>query len=187
MDLENNRQAGVPDSAEAATLAGGCFWCIDAAFARRKGIYASVSGYAGGTQADAEYYTVVSGRTQHRESVRLYFNPDEISYEEILEIFWQQIDPTDPGGQFADRGHQYTTAIFYHNEAQKAAAEVSLKKVVESGRFDRPVATEILPVTTFFPAEEEHQNFAAKRAAYYQMYKKGSGRADFIESNWSKG
>lgn len=169
-----------------ATFAGGCFWCIDHAFHGREGIVKSVSGYTGGTKETAGYYQVVSGKTDHREAVQLTYNSEKISYAELLEIFWTQIDPTDDGGQFADRGPQYKTAIYYHDEEQQSAAENSKKALEASGRFKAPIATEILPFTTFFPAEEEHQNFAQKRAEYYARYKEGSGRGGFIAENWGK-
>lgn len=184
--MKDKTPANITANSQIATFAGGCFWCIDHAFSGRAGILSSVSGYAGGTKETADYSQVCSGKTAHREAVQITFDPTKISYKQLLEIFWQQIDPTDSGGQFADRGHHYSTAIFYHNDEQKSLAEASKQAVHSSGRFTDPIVTEILPYTTFFPAEEEHQNFAAKRAEYYQNYKKGSGRAGFIEENWGE-
>lgn len=176
----------IPADAAKATFAGGCFWCMESAFEGQDGVYEAISGYAGGDEETADYRTVSSGRTEHREGVQVYYNPTEITYQQLLEVFWRQIDPTDDGGQFADRGPQYRTAIFYHDEKQKALAEESKKNLEESGKFTDPIATKIIEYTTFFPAEEEHQNFAQKKAEYYQQYKKGSGRADYIEETWEK-
>lgn len=176
----------LPENAQFATFAGGCFWCIETAFDGMEGVYEAVSGYAGGSEADANYYQVARGQTEHREAVQVYYNPELVSYEDLLPVFWRQIDPTDDGGQFADRGFHYTTAIYVEGDEQKTAAEASKKEVEESGRFDQPIVTEIVDFTTFFPAEEEHQDFAQKRQEYYQRYKKGSGRADFIESEWAE-
>jgi len=174
----------IPADAEIVTLAGGCFWCIEAPFDQMDGVYAAISGYAGGTEETAQYDKVARGLTEHREAVQVYFDPKQTNYEEVLNLFWRQIDPTDAGGQFADRGHHYTTAIFYRNEEQKQIAEKTRDAVPESGKFSAPIATKILPFTTFFKAEANHQNFAQKQAAYYQRYKAGSGRAGFIEENW---
>lgn len=176
----------IPKNAAIATFAGGCFWCMETAYDGRKGVYEAFSGFTGGEEADAEYNKVATGRTQHREATQVYFNPAEITYQELLDVFWQQIDPTDKGGQFADRGHQYSTAIYTHNAEQKALAEASKKALAESGKFKAPIVTEILDAESFFFAPEEHQNFAQKRRAYYQMYKEGSGRAAFIQENWGK-
>ena len=178
--------ANVPDDASVATFAGGCFWCIETAMDNQPGVYAAISGYAGGTKQTAGYYQVVSGNTDHRESVQVHYDPSQISYQQLLDIFWTQIDPTDEGGQFADRGPQYTTAIFYHDPDQQMLAESARDTLNSSGKFEEPIATEILPFTTFFPAEEEHQNFAQKKAAYYQRYKEGSGRSGYIEETWEK-
>lgn len=173
-------------SAERITLAGGCFWCIEAAFQEEPGVIDAVSGYAGGTAEDADYTKVIEGTTGHREAVQVTFNPDEISIEEILSIYWARIDPTDDGGQFADRGFQYTTAIYYHTDQQKRAAERSLVELDQSDAFDETIATIVLPLETFFEAEEYHQDYYKKAADHYKRYERGSGRAGFIEDEWAK-
>lgn len=175
----------IPESASIASFAGGCFWCIETAFEGQAGVYEAVSGYAEGEESTAEYYSVASGQTKHREAVQVYYDAEQISYEDLLTIFWRQIDPTDPGGQFADRGFHYSTAIYAHTPEQRNAAEASKAELDASGRFEAPIVTEILPHTTFFLAEEKHQDYARKQREHYQRYKKGSGRADFIETEWS--
>lgn len=174
----------IPENAELATLAGGCFWCIEAPYDNLDGVYAAISGYAGGDEADAKYNLVASGQTEHKEAVQVYYDPVKLTYEDILKIFWRQIDPTDAGGQFADRGPQYKTAIFYHNDEQKQLAEKTKADLAASGKFDGNLVTEVLPFKNFFEAEAKHQNFAQKQAAYYQRYKYGSGRGKFLEENW---
>ena len=177
----------IPENAAVATLAGGCFWCIEAAYETgTAGVYEAISGYAEGEASDASYNLVARGLTKHREAAQIYYDPEVIGYAEILNIFWQQIDPTDSGGQFADRGFHYTTAIYYHNEEQKILAEKSKEDLILSKKFDQEIVTEILPFSTFFPAEENHQDFARKRSGYYQRYKYGSGRGGFIEDNWKE-
>lgn len=179
-------ESQIPESASLATFAGGCFWCIETAYDGRPGVYDAISGFTGGDESNAEYMKVASGQTEHKEAAQVHYDSDKITYEELLTVFWQQIDPTDDGGQFADRGSQYRTAIFYHNEEQKLLAEKSKKDLEESGKFKSPIVTEILPIQDFFPAPDEHQNFAQKRREYYQNYKEGSGRAPFIRENWKK-
>lgn len=174
------------DSFEKATFAGGCFWCIEDVFQDMDGVIKVVSGYSGGDAASAKYHLVARGMTEHREAVQITYNPSEVSYEDLLKIFWRQIDPTDADGQFADRGHQYTTAILFHTAEQEAIAEASKDALEESGPFDEPIVTEIIPFESFFPAEEDHQQFSKKCPLYYQSYKKGSGRAAFIEDTWNE-
>lgn len=169
-----------------ATLAGGCFWCIEAPFQNMEGVLDVVSGYAGGKEETATYKNVAGGNTQHREAVQVFFNPKEVSYQEILGLFWKQIDPTDDGGQFADRGPQYRTAIFVHSEEQLEQANHSKQSLQDSGKFEADILTEVLPYTTFFLAEEYHQDYFKKAKAHYEQYKKASGRAGFIEENWAK-
>ncbi len=171
---------------ETITLAGGCFWCTEAYFQEEEGIIDAVSGYAGGDEATASYLAVAKGTTKHREAVQITYNPQIISTEEILDIYWSHIDPTNPGGQFADRGFQYTTAIFYQNNEQKDVALDSKARLEESGLFDNSIATEVLPLTTFFKAEEYHQDYYKKAADHYERYKKASGRAGFVEETWAK-
>ncbi|OVE74620.1 methionine sulfoxide reductase [archaeon D22] len=168
---------------EVATFAGGCFWCMEAAFEALEGIEA-VNGYAGGSEATADYETVSTGKTDHYEAIQIHYDPTKYTYEMLLKTFWRQIDPTDEGGQFADRGSQYKTAIFYHNEKQKELAEKSKQELIDSNKFDKPIVTEILPFESFFEAEEYHQDYHKKRAIQYKIYEKASGRKDYIEKTW---
>lgn len=168
------------------TLAGGCFWCTEAYFQEAEGVISAVSGYAGGDATTASYLVVSEGKTQHREAVQVTFDPSVITLEEILDIYWSHIDPTDEGGQFADRGFHYTTAIFFNDEEQEMAARDSKERLEKSGLFDEPIATLIVPFTTFFEAEEYHQDYYRKASDHYERYKKGSGRAGFVEETWAK-
>jgi peptide methionine sulfoxide reductase msrA/msrB len=170
---------------EIATIAGGCFWCIEAPFEKVEGIKKVISGYAGGTEPDPTYKQVSSGNTSYREAVQVYYNPLVISYAEILDIFWRQFDPTDDGGSFADRGFQYTSAIFYHDEDQKMLAEKSKKYLNNSGKFNKPIVTPIIKITTFYPAEDYHQDFYKKDPERYYSYREGSGRDTFIMKTWN--
>jgi methionine-S-sulfoxide reductase len=167
-----------------ATFAGGCFWCMQPPFRNLEGVTGVVSGYAGGTTVNPSYEEVSSGSTGHLESVQVTYDPGKISYDQLLDVFWQQIDPTDPEGQFADKGSQYHTAIFYHDEDQKRLAEASKKRLDSSGKFKQPVATEIRPYTNFYPAEEYHQDYDRKKPGQYHSYKTLSGRESFINRVW---
>jgi len=171
---------------EVATLAGGCFWCVESAFDDVPGVIDAVSGYTGGKQPNPTYEEVSSGETGHVESVRVRFDPEKISYEEILEIFWRQIDPTDPGGQFADRGSQYRTFIFVHDARQRELAELSREALAKSGRFDKPIVTEIVDAGPFYEAEEYHQDYHSKHPAQYKRYRYASGRTPYLERIWGK-
>lgn len=171
------------DSAE-ATFAGGCFWCLQGPFDAMSGVSDVKVGYAGGSAKEASYYTVARGGTDHREGIHMQYDPQQVSYDKLLETFWKQIDPTDADGQFADRGHQYTTAIYYHTPEQAKVAKTSKQQLEHSGKFDKPIATVIEPFVSFFPAEEEHQRYYQKRPLQYSMYKRGSGRADYIKKTW---
>ncbi|MGM8366727.1 peptide-methionine (S)-S-oxide reductase MsrA [Virgibacillus sp. W0181] len=172
------------ENREKATFAGGCFWCMVEPFDERPGIIEVTSGYTGGQVENPTYEQVCTNETGHVEAVQITYDPSIFPYEELVETFWQQIDPTDPGGQFNDRGSSYQTAIFYHNEDQKRIAEDSKQKLAESGRFSKPIVTSILPAQTFYKAEEAHQDYYKKQPFHYQMYKKGSGRKNFIQENW---
>lgn len=176
----------VPEGTVTATFAGGCFWCTEAAFQEADGVTNSISGYAGGEEYNPSYRDVYTETTGHREALRVYYYPDQVSYEELLDIFWRSIDPTDPDGQFVDKGFSYTTAIFYENEEQKQAAEKSKKEIEDSGRFDKPIVTEILPFTTFYEAEDYHQDFYKKSADRYESYKNASGREEFKDLVWGE-
>ncbi|MBM9603910.1 peptide-methionine (R)-S-oxide reductase MsrB [Desulfopila inferna] len=171
---------------EIAIFAGGCFWCMVPPFSDRDGVIEAVAGYSGGTTKDPDYQAVAHGQTDHYESVRVTYDREKISFAELLEIFWRQIDPTDDGGQFADRGNHYRTAIFYTTEEQRRVAERSKTNLQESRLFSQPIATMILPATAFYPAEEYHQNYHLKNVLHYSSYKKGSGREAFIEKVWKE-
>ena len=169
-----------------ATFAGGCFWCTEADFEKVPGVTEVISGYAGGTEENPTYPQVSSGETGHIESVQVFFEPNQVSYSELLEIFWKHVNPTDKGGQFVDRGPQYRSAIFYHDEEQKQLAEASQKALAESGVFDQPIVTEIRPVGRFYPAEEYHQDYYKKNPLRYRYYRYGSGRDQFLEKTWEE-
>lgn len=167
-----------------ATFAGGCFWCMVSPFDKMPGIQKVISGYTGGTVENPTYEQVCSGTTGHYEAVQITYDPARFSYEDLLQLFWRQIDPTDAGGQFGDRGQSYAPAIFYHDEEQRHLAEESKKELDESGRFQKPIAVLILPAMTFYPAEEYHQDFYQKNPVRYQYYREGSGRAKFTKEAW---
>lgn len=167
-----------------ATFAGGCFWCMEGPFEAENGVIEAISGYAGGTEKNPTYSQVASGTTGYREAVQVFYNSKKVSYEKLLHIYWKQIDPFDAGGQFADRGKQYTTAIFFHDVHQKKLAEKSKKALKEAEK--KEVATRILPFTTFSPAEADHQDFYKHAAERYEKYKNGSGRADYVHENSGK-
>jgi peptide methionine sulfoxide reductase msrA/msrB len=169
-----------------ATFAGGCFWCIESAFDELEGVKEAISGYTGGKTKNPTYADVCSGKTGHYEAVQVTFDTTKITYKELVDIFWQQIDPTDPTGQFADKGSQYKTAIFYHNEEQKKIAEESKKKLEKSGKFDKPIVTEIKEASEFYPAEDYHQDYYKTCPLRYQNYKVGSGREPFLKRIWKK-
>jgi len=169
---------------ELATFAGGCFWCMVSPFEEMPGIVQVVSGYTGGHTVNPTYEEVCSETTGHAEAVQITYDPAFMSYRQLLDMFWRQIDPTDPGGQFHDRGESYRTAIFYHTEAQRMEAESSKRELAESGRFDRPIVTAIEPAGPFYAAEEYHQGYHHKQPFRYKMYRKGSGRDAFIDKHW---
>jgi peptide methionine sulfoxide reductase msrA/msrB len=178
MDLTNKSHH------ELATFAGGCFWCMVTPFDELPGIIKVVSGYTGGHKENPTYNEVCSETTGHYEAVQITYDPDVFPYERLLELFWQQIDPTDPGGQFYDRGGSYRTAVFYHTQEQKEKANRSKKKLEESGKFTKPIVTQIISASTFYPAEEKHQDYYKKNPYHYKHYRQGSGREDFIEKHW---
>lgn len=153
-------------------------------FEEQPGIQRIISGYTGGHKENPTYEEVCSNTTGHLEAVEITYDPTVFPYEKLLDLFWAQIDPTDPGGQFHDRGESYQTAIFYHDEEQKALAEKSKEALEKSGRFQKPIVTEIRKASTFYPAEDYHQDYHKKNPLHYKMYRKGSGREDFIKQNW---
>ncbi len=169
---------------EKATFAGGCFWCMVTPFDELPGIHGIISGYSGGSVENPTYEQVKKGDTGHYEVVQITFDPELFPYERLLELFWQQIDPTDDGGQFHDRGSQYRTAIFYHNEKQKELAEASKAAVAASGRFDKPIVTEILETAPFYEAEDYHQDYHKKNTKHYKEDRGKSGRDEFINEHW---
>lgn len=169
-----------------ATFAGGCFWCMVSPFDEMPGIHQVVSGYTGGHTENPTYKEVCSETTGHYEAVQITFDPAIFPYTRLLELFWQQIDPTDVGGQFYDRGSSYRTAIFYHSEEQREQAEASKQALAASGRFDKPIATEILPAVPFYAAEDYHQGYYRTNPSHYKRYRTGSGRDAFIAAHWGK-
>ncbi|MCD1257614.1 peptide-methionine (R)-S-oxide reductase MsrB [Paenibacillus athensensis] len=170
---------------ELATFAGGCFWCMVTPFEQLPGILQVESGYTGGHTENPTYQEVCSETTGHAEAVQITFDPDVFPYAKLLQLFWRQIDPTDAGGQFHDRGSSYRPAIFYHSEEQRKLAEASRNDLELSKRFNRPIATEIVPAGPFYPAEDYHQGYHHKNPLRYKMYRKGSGRDAFIASHWN--
>ncbi len=174
----------IPADAATATFAGGCFWCTEAAFDMTEGVYEAISGYTGGSVENPTYEQVSSGTTGHAEAVQVSYDPGLISYDELLTIYWRTIDPTDAGGQNYDRGSQYRTAIFVHDDEQRALAEASRESLAESGRFDEPIVTEVLEAQPFYPAEEYHQDFYLKAPDYYEAYVDGSQRDPFLDRIW---
>ncbi|MFS0576363.1 peptide-methionine (S)-S-oxide reductase MsrA [Sporosarcina sp. 179-K 3D1 HS] len=169
-----------------ATFAGGCFWCMVKPFDRYEGVHSVISGYTGGNIANPTYEQVCTNTTGHREAIQITYDDEIISYGELLNIFWRQIDPTDPGGQFYDRGESYQTAIYTHSPEQQRLAEQSKQALEESGRFDKPIVTDIIPANTFYPAEEGHQHYYLKNPGHYNRYAVGSGRERFKLETWGE-
>ncbi len=169
---------------EKATFAGGCFWCMVKPFDRYDGVVEVISGYTGGKTKNPTYGQISSGTTGHLEAVQITFDPAKITYSELLDIFWRQINPTDSGGQFADRGTQYKTAIFYHTKEQKELALESKEKLGKSGKFKQSIATEIREAGEFYRAEEYHQDYYKKNPDHYEQYRRGSGREDYLKNTW---
>ncbi|WP_210611256.1 peptide-methionine (S)-S-oxide reductase MsrA [Priestia flexa] len=169
---------------EKATFAGGCFWCMVTPFDELEGIHGIVSGYTGGTVDNPTYEQVKLGTSGHYEAVQITFDPNVFPYKRLLDLYWPQIDPTDPDGQFQDRGPQYRTAIFYHTEQQRIEAEESKQAVANSGRFKDPIVTAILPASEFYAAEDYHQDFHKKNPKHYKEDRAKSGRDEFIKENW---
>ena len=170
-----------------ATFAGGCFWCTESDFEKVPGVMRVISGYTGGRKENPTYEEVSSGRTGHFEAVQVHYDPEKVTYEQLLEVFWRHIDPTDGGGQFVDRGPQYRSSVFYHDEVQKRLAEKSREALARSGKFTKPVATEILPLTTFYEAEDYHQDYYKKSPLRYRFYRSNSGRDQFLKKTWGDG
>ncbi len=169
-----------------ATFAGGCFWCAEADFEKLPGVVKVLSGYTGGTKENPTYEEVSSGTTGHVEAIQVYYDPSKITYKELLDFFWKHVDPTDSGGQFVDRGRQYRSVIFYHDEEEKRLAEESKEALSRSGRFKKPIVTEILKFTRFYEAEEYHQDYYKKNPLRYKFYRYNSGRDQFLKNVWGK-
>jgi len=171
---------------EVATFAGGCFWCMVQPFETQPGIEEVVSGYIGGVTENPTYEEVCAGETGHTEAVQITYDPAIYSYEKLVELYWQQVDPTDEGGQFRNRGSSYRAEIIYHNAQQKEIAVRSKEELNNSGRFDKPVVIEVVEAKTFYPAEDYHQGYYRKNPEKYANFKEESGRAPFIRENWKE-
>jgi len=171
---------------EKATFAGGCFWCMEPAFDKLQGVKSVISGYTGGHKQNPTYEEVSSGVTGHAESIEVAYDPSIISYSTLLDVFWHNIDPTVKDRQFCDVGSQYRSAIFYHTEEQKRLAEASKKALEQSKRFPGPIYTEIVPATTFYPAEEYHQKYYQKNPIRYKYYRYSCGRDQRLKELWEK-
>jgi len=169
---------------ETATFAGGCFWCTESDFEKVDGVVEVISGYIGGNKDNPTYQQVSAGDTGHAEAVQVIYDPATVTYRQLLDIFWKHVDPTDPGGQFVDRGSQYRTAIFYHNDEQKRLAEQSKAELDSSGRFDKSVVTEIVAFSKFYGAEDYHQDYYKKNPIRYKLYRYHSGRDQFLNKTW---
>ncbi len=178
--------ASQAQNVEKATFAGGCFWCIEAPFDKTTGVISAISGYTSGQEKNPTYGEVSSGSTGHVEAVLVTYDPQKISYQQLLNIYWRQFDPTDAGGSFYDRGTQYTSAIFYHNDEQQALAKASKETLEQTGPFDQPIITPIRPATAFYAAEDYHQDYYKKNPDHYYRYLTGSGRDRFIEKTWGQ-
>jgi len=180
----SNRSATSTAQLSIATLAGGCFWCVESTFEKLPGVHKVVSGYAGGTKEDPNYYDVGAGKTNHTETVQVYYDANVISYAGLLHYFWREIDPTDKDGQFVDRGSMYRPAVFYHDETQKSTLENSLAELEQTKKFNKPLVVEVLPYTEFWNAEEYHQDYYKKNPFQYKIYRRGSGRDQFLKKVW---
>jgi peptide methionine sulfoxide reductase msrA/msrB len=175
-----------PGPTQTAVFAGGCFWCTESDFEKVDGVVGAISGYTGGDMANPTYEKVSAGGTGHVEAVKVIYDPTKITYEQLLDVFWRHVDPTDNGGQFVDRGSQYRSVIFYADDKERGMAEASKKELAASGRFDKPVVTEILPLGAFYPAEDYHQDYYKKNPIRYSWYRSGSGRDQFLEKAWGE-
>jgi methionine-S-sulfoxide reductase len=179
-------QTAVPGKTETAIFAGGCFWCVEEAFEKVPGVTAAVSGYIGGTVANPTYQQVSGGATGHAEAVQVTYDPGKVTYKQLVDWFWRNIDPLDAAGQFCDKGSEYRSAIFYSGDAQKKIADDSKQALQASGRFKQPIATEITAAGPFYLAEDYHQDYYKKNEKRYQFYKFGCGRVQRLEQIWGK-
>ena len=171
---------------EVATFAGGCFWCMEAAIEATDGVVEAVSGYTGGHTVNPAYEQVLTKTTGHLEAVQVYYDPGKVTYSELLDVYWRNIDPTDDKGQFFDKGAQYLTAIFYGDEEQKTQAEQTKQELELSGRFSDPIVTEIIEFDVFYKAEEYHQDYYKKQVLNYKLYSSASGREEFQKEYWGE-
>ncbi len=183
---EKQDKRDVAPELKTAVFAGGCFWCMVSPFEKQKGVVKVISGYTGGAKENPTYEEVCSGTTGHYEAIQVTYDSSVLSYRELLQIYWRQIDPTDSGGQFVDRGSQYETAIFYQTEKERQIAEASKDELTREWHFNKPIATKILPFKTFYPAESYHQDFYLKNPTRYGFYRMGSGRDAYLEKQWGK-
>jgi peptide methionine sulfoxide reductase msrA/msrB len=179
-------QNSSPAETRTAVFAGGCFWCIQPAFDKAKGVIKTVVGYCGGTEPNPTYDLVSSEKTGYRESIQITYDPAKISYDQLLDIYWRQIDPTQADGQFTDIGPSYRAAIFYGNNDEKSIAETSKGKLVRSGKFNKPIVTEILPSMKFYPAEAYHQKYYQQNPEHFEAFEEGSGRVSFKKKAWEQ-
>ena len=179
-------QNSSPAETRTAVFAGGCFWCIQPAFDKAKGVIKTVVGYCGGTEPNPTYDLVSSEKTGYRESIQITYDPAKISYDQLLEIYWRQIDPTQADGQFTDIGPSYRAAIFYGNNDEKKIAEASKEKLVRSGKFNKPIVTEFLPAMKFYPAEAYHQKYYQQNPEHFEAFEEGSGRVSFKKKAWEQ-
>ena len=178
-------QESSPSPTKTAIFAGGCFWCIQPAFDKAAGVIKTVVGYSGGTEPNPTYERVSSEKTGYRESIEITYDPIKISYDQLLDIYWRQIDPTQADGQFTDIGPSYRAAIFYGDNEEKKIAEASKEKLARSGKFDKPIVTEILPAMKFYPAEAYHQKYYQQNPGHFEAFEKGSGRVSFEKKTWA--
>lgn len=181
---DSNEAVYDPQIHQKATFAGGCFWCMQPPFDKLPGVIKTTVGFTGGKEENPTYKQVSYGKTSHTESIEIIYDPTLVSYQKLLEVFWMNINPTDLGGQFVDRGSQYRPEIFYHDENQRIIAENSKEKLNKSGRFEKPVLVSITPASAFWKAEDYHQKYYKKSPASYYAYRKGSGRDKFLEKYW---
>jgi methionine-S-sulfoxide reductase len=177
-------QDSSPGATKTVIFAGGCFWCIQPAFDKAAGVTKTVVGYCGGTEPNPTYELVTSEKTNYRESIEVTYDPQKISYDQLLDIYWRQIDPTQANGQFTDIGPSYRAAIFYRGDDEKKIAEASKAKLTRSGKFHKPIVTEILPAMKFYPAEGYHQKYYQQNPEHFEAFERGSGRMSFEQKTW---
>lgn len=183
---ENGGKAMQSNRTEKATFAGGCFWCMQPVYDLQPGVISTSVGYTGGKEKNPTYEEVSDHRTGHTEAIQIIYDPSKIAYRKLLDIYWRNIDPTTLNRQFADSGEQYRTAIFYHNEEQKKEALSSKEEMEKSGKYDKPIVTQIIPALEFYDAEEYHQKYYEKNPVRYHMYKVGSGREAYLKRMWNE-